>query len=37
MADAMVSKTIEGNLMWVRLPPPAPTNTCIKLIQVFVF
>ena len=24
MADAMVSKTIEGNFMWVRLPPPAP-------------
>ena len=24
MADAMDSKSIEGNFMWVRLPPPAP-------------
>ncbi len=24
MAYAAVSKTVEGNLVWVRLPPPAP-------------
>ena len=24
MADATVSKTVEGNFMWVRLPPSAP-------------
>ena len=24
MADAAVSKTVEGNLVWVRLPPSAP-------------
>jgi hypothetical protein len=24
MADATVSKTVEGNLVWVRLPPSAP-------------
>ena len=24
MADAAVSNTAEGNLVWVRLPPPAP-------------
>ena len=25
MADATVSKTVEGDLMWVRLPPSAPS------------
>ena len=24
MADARDSKSLEGNFMWVRLPPPAP-------------
>ena len=24
MADATDSKSVEGNFMWVRLPPPAP-------------
>lgn len=26
MADATVSKTVEGNLVWVRLPLPAPAH-----------
>ena len=25
MADARDSKSLEGNFMWVRLPPPAPS------------
>jgi hypothetical protein len=24
MADATVSNTVEGNLMWVRIPPSVP-------------
>ena len=26
MADATDSKSVEGNFMWVRLPPPAPNK-----------
>ena len=26
MADATVSKTVDGNIMWVRLPPSAPQH-----------
>ena len=29
MADATDSKSVGGNFMWVRLPPPAP-NICNK-------
>jgi hypothetical protein len=26
MADATVSNTVEGNLVWVRVPPSVPPN-----------
>ena len=29
LADAPVSKTGEGNFMWVRFPPSAPEVICI--------
>ena len=28
MADASDSKSDEGNLVWVRIPPPAPFYAC---------
>ncbi len=30
MADATDSKSVEGNFMWVRLPPAAPDDHIIK-------
>ena len=37
MADATVSKTVEGNLMSVRLRPPAPTISPPIVPQRFAF
>ena len=34
MADATVSKTVEGNFMWVRLPPSAPSSTSHTVVYV---
>ena len=31
MADARDSKSLEGNFMWVRLPPPAPDKNKTNL------
>ena len=30
MADATDSKSVEGNFMWVRLPPAAPEDHIIE-------
>ena len=30
MADATDSKSVEGNFMWVRLPPAAPDDHIIE-------
>ncbi len=36
MADATDSKSVEGNFMWVRLPPPAPSaKTAFLLVFAF--
>ena len=37
MADARDSKSLEGNFMWVRLPPPAPASAKTALLLVFAF
>ncbi len=38
MADARDSKSLEGDFMWVRLPPPAPeAKTALLLVFAFLY